>query len=135
MATSVKPVYQTKYGKEGNCLAASFASILEISLEEIPDIEPDEDQTKPHISWRKKVNRWLNKDFGLAYVEVPPLGSWLWMANIGHHIIGGTSPRDPALGHAVVALNGDMVHDPFGEKGPGLVKDGKKHFGIFLKIL
>lgn len=97
------PVFQTKFYPEGNCLDACIASILEIPLEDCPNYHGDR--------WTRVYSEFLyNK--GFRYVidrkpnnedEEPPQG---------YQIAVIQSPRGDWL-HAVVALDGVIIHDPY----------------------
>lgn len=104
-------VTQTRTGPGGNCFAACMASILEIPLHVVPELAAD-DQTE-------RAQRFL-EDFGLYYVQVDPDDPVLETA-FSHgdvfHTIEGTSPRGGQ--HAVVGLNGEMIHDPHPQDGTG----------------
>jgi len=96
----VRPVDQTTYGfDDGNCLSACLASILEISIEEIPTFLGSDGQLR--------LARWL-ADRGLAAsiyqhgTYVPP----------GYAIAAGPSKRFAGRLHACVAYDGRVVHDP-----------------------
>lgn len=133
----MKPIYQTKFGsKEGNCFQACIASILEISIEDVPDIDPAGKAENDQLSWPRKLNQWLNDKYKIQYTEFTgyPIG---WGMHVGHHTIVGLSPRfqNEGLHHAVVAFNSKMVHDPIGPDGPGIVENKEKQFGYFLKIM
>lgn len=107
----MKPVDQTKFGNEGNCFAACIASILEIPLQEVPDLAAAMQAKK---NFRRILADWLHLR-GLTYVELEigkpnwSMGDWNPPT---YHIIGGDSPRGVEGGHAVVGYAGTMVHDP-----------------------
>jgi len=112
----VKPVHQTLFGSEGNCLITCFACILEVSLESTPTIYCD------YKRWPESEHRlreWLGQ-YGLDYLMIDVCrspGDITWPK--GYHILGGPGPR--GCGHAVVGFNGMMVHDPH-PSGEGLLK-------------
>jgi hypothetical protein len=89
---------------EGDCLMAAAASILEIELAELPPITRDND-----AEWFN-VFRDAMRERGFDVVERandPPL------APNGYAIAIGLSPRNQGTeNHAVVALDGAVVHDP-----------------------
>lgn len=113
----MKPVDQTKFGRgEGNCFAACIASILEVPLEALPNINGYSDD-----EWWTKTQRWVEENSDYSYIEVnitsleeanPIFGSSYWIAT-------GKSPRGD-FRHAVVYLRGKMVHDPHPDR-KGLV--------------
>jgi hypothetical protein len=107
----MKPVDQTEFMvgdgvKRGNCLMASLASIIECSLEELPQYTNDHDNG----AW------W---DLLLAACESRGFTAIYWTNGevnkpfkpYGYHIASGPSPRGN-FGHSVVALDGTIVHDP-----------------------
>ena len=98
----MKPIDQDKVGLDGNCFNACLASILELSLPEVPDYR---DKGK----WLLQYNDWL-LNYGLTLIPLT-YGSWVPK---GYSILGGRSAR--GLDHAVVAWNGKMIHDPHPDK-------------------
>jgi len=120
----MKPIEQTKFslfypdGKRatyGNCLVANIASILEISINEVPNIyvfygmekkeTPIEEQT-----WFKVLNMWLkfkfNKIITKHELNEPTQSKYV--------IIRGLSPNNRA--HTCIYENTQkgfiMIHDP-----------------------
>lgn len=98
----MRPVDQTEFGPGGNCLSACIASVLEMPLEQVPNFNhAAEDWAEALLAWC--ADRKLNLDFSTEFPA--PAGR--------HVILGGTSPRRQGrAGHAVVALDGVVVHDP-----------------------
>lgn len=100
----MKPIDQTKLhdpnnGTEGNCLAASLASILELPLSEVPKFE---DMGKK--SWFPALKVWL-EDKGFTLLQ------WhdeTWLP--GYYLVMGLSTR--GVNHQVVYKDGKLVHDP-----------------------
>jgi hypothetical protein len=96
------PTYQTRSGENGNCFEACVASLLELSIVEVPtDL----------WSWQK-IRGWLKRQGceltfrhgnGLPLNEQsdPPLG----------HAIAALSLPDGSV-HSVVVFDGQLVHDP-----------------------
>lgn len=101
----MKFVMQDKFGKEfGNCWGACIATLLEIPLEEIPNLNI-ENQTLV-------TNNWL-ASLGYGIFECQPLTKET-MESLGlstYHIITGDSPRGN-FKHAVIGFNGIFIHDP-----------------------
>lgn len=100
----MKPVVQTRYGyPDGNCFAASVASILELPLDE--------------CDWWDRWQSWL-RERGLTMYHwpvedklVPP--GWAILNTVPPHLIGtGPAGVDYEVGHAVVAYDGRPVHNP-----------------------
>lgn len=117
---SMIPVDQNRHGLGGNCMAACLASILELPLSAVPF--PDLNHLGDSLAWLTIFQGWLDwlAPMNLTLVEVdagtlarPPRG---WV------IMGVESPlndpREPQkkLLHAVVALNGQIMHDPHAER-------------------
>ena len=117
-------IFQTRFGREGNCWAACLASYFEVPLEEV-------DQCACHnIDWREKTHLFLAAR-GLFYVEVSltsddntypftaPLDGSLVIIGVNvdiptpHVVIGRTRYLEKdASGDAIQF---DIVHDPLGE--------------------
>ena len=97
------PIYQTKFGKEGNCFQACLASIMEVPLEAIPEAvchEPD--------VWLQPFKDWLNER-NLCVIEFDTtVCKWHPM---GYGIGTVKSPRGDFY-HAVVTYADEIVHDP-----------------------
>jgi hypothetical protein len=93
----VKFIDQTTYGpSHGNCISACVASILEVPIETVPFFVDE--------NWRERFVGWLAAR-GLAATELenpPP----------GFSIAFGPSTRLAGRGHACVARDGVIVHDP-----------------------
>lgn len=116
----MKPVYQTKFGNEGNCLQACIASIFEIELTTVPAFMDEP-------AWMNQIIRYLHP-FGL-YLDYhsaerfhPPYGCY--------HLVWGISPR--GLHHSCVGWNDAIAHDPHPEGG-GLVEITE--YGVFVATL
>ena len=117
------PVYQTRFGglsapreEQGNCFQASLASILEPPLEEAFDCvafdEAAEGSRFEHQPWFEALQSWL-AEYGLAaiYQEVESLP--VSTSYCGYHIaeVKSRTLQDGSR-HAVVLLDGVLVHDP-----------------------
>jgi hypothetical protein len=110
----MRPVYQTKLPpqhKVGNCLAAVVASLLDLSIDEVPNFEV---MGKSDL-WKQVLAVWFY-EYGF-YLESDRL--------IGrHHVYNKPFPRDyenvvyicygEAMDapHVVIMANGRLVHDP-----------------------
>ena len=111
------PVDQNKFGKDiGNCFQASVASILELSLDEVPDfcnLYGDED-------WFFKLGEWLTeRGLGIISFERPKDDEgWdksvlKYTAQFQSKIYWiGSGPNINGVAHSVVFLGIEMVHDP-----------------------
>ena len=113
----MKPVHQTRLGKNGNCFAACLASIMEVPLEAVPDAMDDLDSGG--YCWLKTYNAWLAETFSLYLLNIARVndlpGGAVCMAShmaeqAAYHLIGGKSER--GMMHSVVAFQGNVVHDP-----------------------
>lgn len=101
---------------ENDCLSACIASILDLSLDEVPlwwDL-PDHD-------WLTALPNWLAKrGLGFAYLELRK-DKVDWPLLSGYVIVGGFTPRSAKFRHAVIAkaeMRGNQVrlnwiHDPY----------------------
>lgn len=98
------PIDQTKLhnpenGINGNCMAASFASILELPLSEVPEFE-----NMGKNKWFQEVKDWLEK-IGFTLLE------WqgeTWLP--GYYLAMGISER--GVKHQVVFKGDVLAHDP-----------------------
>lgn len=129
----MKPVDQTKFGyPEGNCLMACVASILEVGLDDLPDLfERCCIQRDDGVFW-EGGEYWLDvlqegvEALGWTATWSPPLDVY----PTEYAIAGGPAGRafDEAgkdVGHCVVYFDGVMVHDPHRDKTglTGLIDD------------
>lgn len=130
----MKPVYQTRYGNEGNCLAACIASILEVPLVSV-------DFTASEGTWLDKCQEKL-KPLGFYYLGFTkrngePMNIMV-IPDGAYCIFVGPTERDKSdtLLHCVVGqmvFKGEMkdkdhpivhfqtVHDPNKLDQPGLL--------------
>ena len=110
----MKPVFQTVFDSvKGNCLQASLASVLEVSLDEVPDLAERDD-------WYGMLNKWLRETYGVEVVCIP-VGGW---TPPGFHLTGGDGGR--GMEHVVVGKDGEMIHNPYPRAG-GLSEE-KQHW-------
>lgn len=146
----MRPVFQTRTevdpdrGICGNCFQAAVASILELSLESVPDfMQEDLDRriaagATPRVAWDgdwqwwDALQEWLREQ-GLMYIEISSPDSWTDIhPSLGFHLINGKSPRGD-YDHTVVGYAGKIVHDPRQDaNGSGL--ESQKGFGFFVPI-
>ena len=108
----MRPVYQTRVGKDGNCLEASLCSILDLPLSDCPDLGGDKE-------YLENLAKFL-LPLGLYFIEIQPIDTTeehvltpMFKAGDVFHLIMGTSPRGGS--HAVVGKNGKVVWDPHPE--------------------
>ena len=105
-------IYQTKFGgidapigKRGNCWQASVASILELPLEEVPDIQ----EWDEGLHWFDEFRKWLEQ-YGLGAIGLATGGN---ITIQGYHIMECKSTTlEKGEMHVVVGLNQEVVHDP-----------------------
>lgn len=117
----MKPVDQTKLGvPDGNCFPACLASILERPLETIPEFKGEE--------WQARYADWL-RELGLSLITIR-LPDGIENSNAearryylpGYCILAVQSPRLDGHLHAVVARDGEIVHDPHPMREMGVGK-------------
>ena len=95
----MKPVYQTTFGDDGNCLQACVASLLEIDLESVPTVNPR------CAAWVKTLEAFL-APYGLGMMwYTAGSHSYPHGYSIGMHEANG-------IYHATVYFEGRQVHDP-----------------------
>ena len=99
-------VKQTCFGESGNCMSACLATIMGLSIDDVPNFF---EVSNTHDEWWKAVHDWLETyGYGLCTVDF----SAEWMARKrGYVIVSGVSERD--LFHATIWKDGEFVHDPF----------------------
>ena len=94
----MKPVFQTLYGKpNGNCFQACVASLLEVTLDDLPHFCRDFG-----TNWMAETNRWLNDHYGVCLLSAPydELTKW-WVGMQGAWcILNGKNPL--GIQHSVV---------------------------------
>lgn len=108
----IKPVEQTRFGLDGNCLSACIASVLSCPLE-LVDISAALD-----ANWQRTINAKL-RDLGVCLVTLPWSQSLLPVLT-GIHIRHGLTKRSADssefLTHAVIYYGESLVHDPHPDK-------------------
>lgn len=105
-------VHQTVRGARGNCFAACVASILETDIEEMPEYL-GADGTPLTQNWLSIWNEFLGP-LGLGLVLVRHCGCGACSPPPGFSIMAAKAPTDeePDNTHAIVCLDGAVVHDP-----------------------
>ncbi len=118
----MKPVYQTVLAPpDGNCFAACVASILEMSIEDVPNYTADD--------WYERWQEWFAQ-LNLTLVTWPHSGDEGWMPK-GYTILG-SRPPGCSFGHASVALDGKPVWNPFPGYGKRIGDIGEySHWTLF----
>lgn len=98
-------IKQTKFGKEGNCLEACIASLLEIDINSIPCYKEK--------NWNVLLNEWLIKNHNCYLLPLDAkecLISFRKIMKNTIYIASGNSPRN--MFHAVLYKNNKMIFDP-----------------------
>lgn len=113
----MQPVTQSRVGKNGRCLNACVASLLEIPEASVPDFSDEE--------WNRELDDFL-APYGLYYRHVSTS-----VAPLGYHIIEGLSPRGGL--HAVVGLDGAVVWDPHPQDGTGRGLVRTDRYGLLIR--
>jgi len=125
------PVYQTKFGgsdapeeEQGNCLAASLASIFELKLEEVPDFTGEINDGR----WFIHLSDWLMRR-NLYIVELTTNSEIL-----GYHLIVADSMNlsNADDKHMLVGYNGKPVHNPRENSLHALSEYKLRNFWIFV---
>lgn len=104
-----KPIIQTIYGQnpdgslKGNCFTACIASILGLSIEQVPYFMASTQRVQIKIA-----NNWL-KQFNLK-LKMIPYPTNLQISNFC--LARGRSPRNPRYFHMVVWKDNKIIHDP-----------------------
>lgn len=108
----VKPVDQTRFGLDGNCLSACIASILNCPLE-LVDMSAALD-----ANWQRTINVKL-RELGFCLATISWSQSLLPVLS-GIHIRHGLTKRSADssefLTHAVIYYGEELVHDPHPDK-------------------
>lgn len=105
-------VYQTRFGSDdvpveerGNCFQAAVASILELPLEVVPNIQ----EYNERRNWYDVFSGWLEQ-YGFGLLCFPVGGSGIIQ---GYHLMSCKSTTlGEGYGHVVVGFNQKAVHDP-----------------------
>jgi hypothetical protein len=118
----------TKQHPPGNCWAACLASILECTLNDLPDEKsfwhPGDNPRKSWPPYYQKTILFLRSHYGLSWFECKVSGIVLDEMGAVYTILSGPSPRDSAITHSVVGVLDKIVHDPHPSKA-GLVGELK----------
>lgn len=112
-------------GKIGNCFSAVLASLLHISIEDIPNFQDP-------INWIRDLNIWL-RPYGLGYMNYEDYDIWTDHQELlgSYHSISGNTNRSIDVSHACVGLDAQMVFDPH-PSNSGLTKVNS--YGVFVAL-
>jgi hypothetical protein len=107
----MKPVFQTILSPpNGNCMAACIASILELSIEDLPNPHGKDIWWEEWQEWLAPQNMYLiNVEFEQGEDGWRPPG--FWIADVDSPREFKESEGSP-VAHAVVAKANKIVHDP-----------------------
>lgn len=112
----------------GDCQRAVIASLLDLPLSEVPHFLAESDHTA--FGFYSLIEDFLDAcGFEMAWNATP-----IYHLRTGqdvYHQISGPSPRGEGVWHAVVGLNGSIVHDPHPSRA-GLLGDSKHWKHSFL---
>lgn len=111
----------------GDCQRAVIASLLDLSLEEVPhflDAGPEHFYTR--------IEDFLEAR-GLEMLRRIDLARYLKLDENVYHQISGPSPRGQGIWHAVVGCNGQIVHDPHPSKA-GLLDPEQWQYAILAPL-
>ncbi len=122
-------VFQTKFGKEGNCFAACVASLLEIDIDKVPFFGEDEEWSV----YEDTINRFLKNEHNL-FLWSDEFENWKEFVEFHFqdfaYIVSGDSNL-VGFEHAVIYKNGKQEHNP---NNSGVELINIKHIYIFLKL-
>ena len=112
----MKPVDQTKMHapphSKGNCLAACIASIMELSIDEVPALEElRSDVWWGYLWYWLELRGWGLEDHWRDTGGDNCTGAILTPPEDEFYIAGGPSPRGD-FGHVVVMKGSRLIHDP-----------------------
>ena len=117
----MKPVFQTRYGDPaGNCTEAALASLLECSLDEVPDLwvlagsptEPGGRSAPEAPCWRVALDTWL-AERGLAWVDLTGAVTEWWLPE-GVNVLAFGPAKANGVAHCVVMRVRWTGRDPSG---------------------
>lgn len=109
----MRPVPQTRFGEnDGDCFAACLASLLEVSLEEVPPYHQSNQDMRPYLA---RVDEWL-APLGLALVtlNVTPVDEEFpdYIGENTYSIAAVRESGDASFTHAIVMRGREPRHDP-----------------------
>lgn len=118
----MKPIYQTEFGSKGNCLQASIASVLDLKLNQIPNIANCDEEVSD-IEWPLFLQEVMNE---LGYVMTVTVFDGTQDSAIkisrmskdteGYFVTVGSNKNRTAMHSNVWNYNG-LVFDPYSVDG------------------
>lgn len=115
-------------GQQGDCMRAVIASLLEMKIEDVPHFAQ---LGSGAYKFYTLIDTFLEKhgyeaDWGRSPIYYLKEGVDIY------HLISGVSPRDPAVRHCVVGLNGAIHFDPHPSRA-GLAGEPKDWTHAFIR--
>jgi hypothetical protein len=102
-----KPILQTKFNKNGNCLPACISTLFEININDVPYFGEKEE------SWVVEFSRWLNEKSN-KYAMLCKLGNMKDVSIFNNSmlitIINSNNPEVER--HAVISVKDRIIFDP-----------------------
>lgn len=103
----MKPIMQTQFSPNGNCLSAVVASLLDMPIEDVPNFTDSID------TFWQDFEKFIQSK-GYQYLGTKRIDERCKTID-GFYIVLGTSPR--GISHSVIYKNGELVHDPHPQGG------------------
>lgn len=128
------PIYQDRFGDEGNCHAACIASILEVPLESVPS--PTREELASADEWGVYLRR-LSQEFlhprnleALCFAVTASDTGEVWVPP-GYAILSLRTPESE-VGHAIVTFCGEFAWNPhpLPRQNPGAAS----HWTVFIVL-
>ena len=114
--TDMTILHDPENGFTGNCAQASYASLLDMNIDDIPHFADGLDETdEDGMIFTQRVNDFL-KEIGYGIicfaVHEETIDEWKHYAAkcANHHLISGRTERGTL--HLVVGKAGEVIHDP-----------------------
>lgn len=104
----MKFIKQTTFGKDGNCLMACIASILDLKIEDIPNPK--------HDGWINELNEWLINKTGYYIQTIGFNEDSYFSESFISSVKIGVGKSSSGLRHAVLVKGNEIIHDPLGYK-------------------
>src|SRR5574341_904417 len=101
-----RKVDQTEFGPHGNCQSACLATLLGLSIAEVPNFNAIEGDN--NAKWQAQ-REWLAAR-GWGTITIVPWQGLPWPPDRGYYIAGGATPRGSR--HAVIYKDGKLWHVP-----------------------
>ena len=100
----MNPILQTKFDKDGNCLAACIATIYSVDIDSIPSLSD-------HI-WDKEISEWFAKQFNkfIIPMRLHDLEDSVFNGSFVLTVINSENPNIER--HAVITQGNKIVFDP-----------------------